>query len=109
MTNEDGIFEMEIGNIYSYIIKKVDDTGKPIEPIELVKYFNLNIKQIEGYMLELEDMNLIIRSKDIHPQTIFPTEEGRKIYYDKILSLIPNRFQKQIKKLVKINKMSKTN
>ncbi len=63
MTNEDGIFEMEIGNIYSYIIKKVDDTGKPIEPIELVKYFNLNIKQIEGYMLELEDMNLIIRSQ----------------------------------------------
>ncbi len=60
-------------------------------------------------MLELEDMNLIIRSKDIHPQTIFPTEEGRKKYYDKIIALYPNRFRKQIRKLVEFNKISKTN
>lgn len=90
-------------DIYSYIIKRYDDTSDSIYPRELAKYFKLTIKQIDNYILKLEEENLVRRLKDTCPQPILPTFQGRKNYYDKILTLFPHCIQRQIKKLITID------
>ena len=90
------IFSLRREDILSYIIIKYDETSDPIYSEELGKYFNLSIKRINEYLLELEKINFVKRSKKVCPMPIYPTSEGRESHYRKALELFPERIRPKI-------------
>ncbi len=90
------IFNLRREDILSYIIVKFDEIGDPIYSEELAEYFNLSIKRINEYLLELEKINFVKRSKKTCPMPIYPTSEGRESHYRKALELFPERIRPKI-------------
>ena len=96
------IFNLRREDIFSYIVVRYNETSDPIYSEELGKYYNLSVKQIDGYILKLENIGLVERPKNTCPMPIYPTSEGREKYYKNLLKLFPRNVQPKIKQLVSI-------
>ena len=97
------IFSLKKYDVFSYVLKKYDDTGEPTYSNELAEYFKLTVKRIDEYLEELEDKGLLWRPKENCPQPNFPTSEGRDGFYNKIITLFPRCCRSQIQRIITIS------
>ena len=84
--------------IFAYVVIKYNTTKNPVLPNEIAQYYNISHKQVLGYIKKLDDSGYTKRPKDTCPRPISPTEEGRKMYNDKISAFFSRREQRSIKR-----------
>ncbi|MFW9970972.1 MAG: hypothetical protein ACFFDF_12315 [Candidatus Odinarchaeota archaeon] len=86
--------------IFSYILKKFENSNEPSYRMELANYFDMRRKLMGEYICQLKEMGYIVRFDKKRPKPIYPTLEGMKDFYCQIMTKLPVNLQGLIEEYI---------